>query len=429
MNKDSFKIPDFFDSLSDDEKLDLINNILIEEPKNKWALSQLEKLTKKYKKQTKKKTKLIYCKFCGKKIKKRSEFCKFCGGNLNDSEKLSDVKIKIKTVDPTATPNYSAAYIPKRKSSSLKTLISFGIIILIYFLYQPISDQLVIWNADPVMLALAQKSGMSREGELLFLRADPELVSDNQLQSDCSTKAANNNGFFVQGCYIPQTNKIYLREMPQDLYDVEITTAAYEMLHIAYINISNAGNASSLNQEIEDNYKKINDAELKNQVINFAKTEPDARDLELFSLLGTEYSNISSKLNSYCTPYFDDINVNVAYNTQIFNTFKSYESQLSQLKNIIDSNNEKANEAESYAQTAYNNSVSWARVGNAYQNNYNYNIYKQDIANENFYINAANRSVDKYNQLLATYNKLVTEFNGTQPTSQISNTQQAQTSQ
>lgn len=298
-------------------------------------------------------------------------------------------------------------------------------LVLIAFIYQPIKDQFTIWGADPTMITLAQQSGMSRAGELLFLEADPQLDTDDQMVSDCPelAKALNSNGFIEQGCYDPNSNRIYIRKMPQDLYNLEITTAAYEMLHIVYLKNTDT---TSLNQAIESNYSAINDPKLNTQVADFAKTEPGARDIELFSLLGTEYSGLSGSLNNYYAPYFTDIGVNVTYNTQIFNTFKSEESQLSQIQANINSYTAQAKSYENQARIAYANSVSWARVGNAYENNYNYNIYVQDFNAANAAIDAANNAIDQYNRLLVTYNTLVSEFNGTQPVVQIPSTQQIQ---
>jgi hypothetical protein len=133
-------------------------------------------------------------------------------------------------------------------------------------------------------------------------------------------------------------------------------------------------------------------------VSNFAKTEPGARDLELFSILGTEYSNISSSLTGYYAPYFKNIGTDVSLNNQINQLFQNDQTQLSQLNNTI-------NTDESEANTAYADSVSWANIGNESENTYNYNIYLQDY-------NAATSAINQYNDLVEQYNTLVTEITG-----------------
>jgi hypothetical protein len=271
------------------------------------------------------------------------------------------------------------------------------------------------------MVKLAQQAGMSSEGELLFLRTKPLLVTDSQMESDCSsnTAASNADGFIEQGCYIPTTNRIYIRKMPTDLYSLEVSTAAYEMLHPVYISLTNSGDGKALNASIETNYKTTNDANLNQQVANFNKTEPDDIDLELFSLLGTGYSSLTSDLNNYYSPYFSDISNTVAANNQVYQLFQSDVSQLNSLNNSYNQYQSLASKANSNANSAYQYSVDAANNGNAYYDNYNYNIYKQDIAAYNSDVDNINSTADQYNSLLNDYNNLVTEFNGTQPVAQL----------
>ncbi len=275
--------------------------------------------------------------------------------------------------------------------------------------YQPVANQLILRHANPVMAALATQAGMSKTGELLFLKAQPELDSDPQMEINCPAAAANSNGFIEQGCYNPETGRIYLRRMPQDLQELEATTAAYEMLHIVYLQNTQSGNGSALNQAIEANYARLHDQDLDTQVSNFAKTEPGDRDLELFSLLGTEYSDLSSDLAAYYSQYFTNLAANIAGNTAVQARFNNDQSQLAQLKGLI-------TQQSSMADASYNQSVSWAHDGNAAEDNYYYNLYTREIAVEN-------NTISQYNQLITQYNALVTEYDGTQPVSQISTAQ------
>lgn len=125
-----------------------------------------------------------------------------------------------------------------------------------FFVYRPVADQVTIWTADPAMVSLAQQADMTRQGELLFLRTQPQLVSDSEMESDCASNTAANNsaGFIEQGCYDPAANRIYLREMPSQLSSMEVVTAAYEMLHVVYANLVQQGDGTVLNQSIEANY-------------------------------------------------------------------------------------------------------------------------------------------------------------------------------
>jgi hypothetical protein len=282
--------------------------------------------------------------------------------------------------------------------------------------FSPISNYLIIRNANPAMISLAQQAGMSREGELVFLRSKPQIVSDIQMEKDCAANAAanNRNGFIEQGCFVPSrynnaNGRIYIRKMPPNLYDQEIVTAAYEMLHSVYFNIASTNKQTSLIQAIEANYNNINSHTLNTQVINFAKTEPNYRDLELFSLLGTEYSNLSKNLTNFYAPYFNDRLLTVDNYNNITSIFKNEQNQLSQIQTTITNDNNEANKA-------YADSLAWAKIGNSYEDAYNYNIYKNYIAQENSAIN-------RYNQLNIEYNTLVTEYNGNQPVNSLKNVQ------
>jgi hypothetical protein len=281
-----------------------------------------------------------------------------------------------------------------------------GVVILLVAFSGPISDNLTISNANPTMIKLAQDAGMTRKGELIFLRTNPQLVNDTQMAQYCPDAQTNNDGFIEQGCFVPNqsdptTGNIYIRQMSSDLYSLEVTTAAYEMLHPAYIGLAEGSDSgAALNKSIEANQSALSDADMVAQIANFAKTEPSARDLELFSILGTEYSGISDDLAAYYTPYISNISTDVSLNNQVNQLFQSDETQLNSLNSTI-------NTLDSQANTAYKDSVSWADVGNQYQDDRNYNIYQQDF-------NTENTDIDQYNTLLDQYNVLVDEYNGQQ---------------
>ncbi len=285
-------------------------------------------------------------------------------------------------------------------------------VIIIY--YQSFSNQLVLKNANPAMIALAQQAGMNQRGELVFLRAKPQFATDAQMRVDCAGNAAanNKNGFIEQGCFVPNSNnhatgQIFIRQMPPNLYDQEIVTASYEMLHLIYFSLSGSSQSSSLVQAIEANYNSLHSVSLNTQVVNFAKTEPGYRDLELFSLLGTEFSKLSPNLEQFYAPYFINRQLTVDNYNQVISTFQNEQTQLKQIRSTITSD-------DSLANVAYADSLAWASAGNAYEDTYNYNIYKNYIAQENTAIN-------QYNLLSNEYNTLVTEFNGSQPISTIQN--------
>ena len=308
---------------------------------------------------------------------------------------------------------------PKKNNHVILAITIFVISLIIAAVivyYQPVNDYFILKDANPDMVALAQQSGMSKQGELIFLSTKPQFATDAQMRLDCAGNAAanNKNGFIEQGCFVPNSNdhstgRIYIRQMPPNLYSQEIVTASYEMLHSVYFSLVGSNQATALIQAIEKNYNAVHTPQLDAQVVNFAKTEPGYRDLELFSLLGTEYSNVSPSLASFYAPYFISRSLTVDSYISVTATFKNEQAQLKQLSNTVTSDSSLAN-------TAYVDSIAWAQSGNAYEDAYNYNIYKQYIAQENTTIN-------QYNLLSSEYNTLVTEYNGSQPVNTIQNIQ------
>jgi len=301
----------------------------------------------------------------------------------------------------------------------LSSIIISGLIIFTAILSQwsNITGEIEIHTANPVMVKLAHQAGMNFKGEVLFLRTKPQIDSDSQFQNDCSTTAINNTGYSEVGCYVPNSNRIYILRMPQSLYDEEVTTAAYEMLHPVYISLYQS-DGKNLNQAIEANFSAVSTNsglssctdDMSGQVTSFAKSEPGARDEELFSLLGTECDNLSPSLARYYSPYFSNLAVDVTDNSQIDGLFQGDENQLTQLNNTMNQLNNKIN-------TDYTDTESWNGVDET-QFNYDYNIYNSDI-------NTYNNDVAQFNNLLDTTNTLITAINGGQPINQA----QTQTAQ
>lgn len=317
----------------------------------------------------------------------------------------------------------------KRKTISKWILcIVLGIAVATMALWGRVSDYMTLSSANPALVQLAKDSGMSKRGEILFLRTDPRIESGTKFSQDCSASTSNNIGFSVLGCYIPGTNRIYLLSMPADLYDEEVATAAYETLHPIYISLS-GDNSSALNLAIEANYKAVVidssscTEDIPSQVAGFSKTEPGARDNELFSLLGTKCNHLSPALSAYYAPYFTDIGLAVVDNQSIDNIFQGLQSQLNQIQVTINNYDSDANTSLGSANIAYDNSVRWADAGNAYEDNYNYNVYVQDFNIYKQDVSDENTAIDQYNSTIAEYNSLVSAISGGQPISQIQNVQ------
>ena len=141
-------------------------------------------------------------------------------------------------------------------------------------LSKPIENYYTLKNADPQMVRLAKDANMSRQGELVFLQTNPQLDTPAQFIRDCTTANSNRIGTAVLGCYVPDINRIYILQMPKELYAAEVNTAAYEMLHPVYLDYSQP-KLNQLDRLIESSYKSLSaNPSLSNQVAMFTKTEP-----------------------------------------------------------------------------------------------------------------------------------------------------------
>jgi hypothetical protein len=307
-------------------------------------------------------------------------------------------------------------YNTPRKSPFRYIILAIVILLLLaavpaYYAMHILMDRYTLSHADPAMIALTNESGMSRAGKLVFLRAHPAFVSDAVMRTACAenTIANNKNGFIEQGCYITKTHRIYLRRMPTNLHALEVSTAAYEMLHPVYISLVSSGHATTLNKIIEVNYATLNNASVTAQVANFAKTEPGSRDLELFSLLATTDTTLSDDLSTYYRPYFTSIQQVIVANSHVQQVLQQSKDQLDQVKSQIDHYN-------SLTKDAYADSVLRAKAGDQAGDTYYYKLYSQ-------YLTKENAAITQYNMLLKNYNTLVTEYNGTQPVSTINHPQ------
>jgi hypothetical protein len=371
--------------------------------------------------------KVNFCPRCGYRVS--GKYCLNCGKKLYH-EHASPQGAAAQREEPKeqATPKPKSTIL-KRVRTAVAVTVACLVVALVWF-WPQISGWELIRTSDPTMVSLANEAGMNFNGKVKFLRTHPELVTDSEMTTDCAENAAanNSNGFIEQGCYVPDKNnpatgQIYIREMPQDFHSLEVSTASYEMLHAVYLSEVESGQKKTLDAAIEANYQSLVDDDLRTQVAGFAKTEPNDRDLELFSLLLTGYSGVTSDLTAYADPYFDDLNLTVEANQQALKVFQDDETKLAQLQTSITNWANSANQALALANTAYRNSVSWAEVGNAYQNDRNYNIYVQDYNAYSQDIDQENSAIDQYNATVQHLNILIPEYQGTQPVKEIQSAQ------
>jgi hypothetical protein len=226
---------------------------------------------------------------------------------------------------------------------------------------------------------LASQATLTPKGRELFYRANPQIVSQrSQMVQHCSI---SDNQVAELGCYL-SSDQIYLLNITEpQLQNEMITTAGYEMLHSAYQRMDSSQRRSVDNQ-LEQVATTITNPHILNQIQLYAKTEPGARDDELYSVIGTEDPTIPASLTTNYAQYFTNRDQLVAYYQQFNQAFDGLHDQINQLDSQI-----KATKAQMQAYLAageierYNSLVPGINTTiTTYNNDIDeYNRYGQDI--------------------------------------------------
>jgi hypothetical protein len=159
---------------------------------------------------------------------------------------------------------------------------------------QSIGDKMFFLNYHPTAktIQLAKDAGLSDSGRTLLYRTNPQFASREAIIAECDIERL--------GCLSSKGQTFILYDPAKPAQT--IVTGAHEMLHLAYRRLSQSQKddlAPLIDQAITANAINISD-ELKS-----VTTLEDRRD-EAHSLLGTEYKNLSPKLETYYAKYFSD---------------------------------------------------------------------------------------------------------------------------
>lgn len=239
------------------------------------------------------------------------------------------------------------------------------------------------YHPSPQVAALADQATMTATGRRLFYRANPQIVTSRAaMLRYCNV---TDNRIAELGCYL-STDHIYLLQISDPaLRNEMITTAGYEMLHSAYQRMSGS-QRRRMDARMEQVAAHITDPDILSQMQIYAKTEPGARDDELYSVLGTEYAQLPPDLEAHYATYFSHRDKLVAYNRQFNQTFSQLHTQIAQLDASI-----KATKAQ--MQTYLSDG---------------------EISRYNALVPSVNQQIATYNQQVGQYNQYSHEVLGTE---------------
>jgi hypothetical protein len=241
------------------------------------------------------------------------------------------------------------------------------------------------YTPPPQVASLASEASMTATGQRLFYRANPQIVTTrSEMISYCAMK---NNTVIELGCYL-SSDHIYLMQINESqLKDEMINTAAYEMLHSAYQRLSDT-QRKQVDAQLEQIAANITDPDITQQIQLYAQTEPGERDDELFSVIGTEYPNITPDLAAEYAEYFSNRPQLVAYYQQFNQVLDGLHAEINQLNAQIISTK-------------------------AYMKDY---LAAGQISRYNSLVPSVNATISTYNQDVVRYNQYASDLLGQQPT-------------
>lgn len=262
------------------------------------------------------------------------------------------------------------------------------------------------YEPSATVAQLATDTTMTPSAQHLFYVFRPELNDKSSFRSYCTEWA---EATVVLGCYV--TNRgIYLYDVQDPrLQGVKQTTAAHEMLHVAYQRLS-ADERRRINALLEEAYKNVTDTRIRATIDAYKKNGDDAVN-ELHSILATEVATLPPELEAYYKRYFSDRSKLVGYYLAYEDEFTSrqqkveqYDAQLEALEARVTSNKASLEYQAQQLDTERVQLDNYLAAGN-------YQAYNAGVINFNNQVRQYNALADATRADIASYNSIATERN------------------
>jgi hypothetical protein len=267
----------------------------------------------------------------------------------------------------------------------------------------------------PAQIAqLAAATRMTEKGRRLFYLTNPQIEVKKSGLNLCN-KAHNNEKTVVLGCYI-SSKGIYIQQVSDPrLQGVMEITAAHEMLHAAYQEMS-ATEQASLNQKLRVAFQNLRNPRLLKLLKIYEQQDPSVLNNELHSILGTEVADLGSELEKHYQEYFADRSVVVAFSQRYEQTFTTLAQQADQIDQQLAAMKPQLEqlkqEARAQGQTIDQQRAELERLVAANQqdlHNAKLPSFNQQVNSYNQLVSKIKQKTENYNQLVNTYNSLSLE--------------------
>ena len=164
-------------------------------------------------------------------------------------------------------------------------------------------DRIAVWSYEPTaaVQAINEKVEFTDKGEFVFYATKPAVAAQDTFNKVCPRQEA---GSPILGCYT-NDDRIYIYDLTNEqLQGMEEVTAAHEMLHAVWYRTSEQ-DRQKLEDQLREAYGKLDNAELKQRMEYYERTEPGEFVNELHSILGTEVDSLGEPLESYYSQFFN----------------------------------------------------------------------------------------------------------------------------
>jgi hypothetical protein len=218
---------------------------------------------------------------------------------------------------------------------------------------QWLQDQFTVLTepSPKAITAIADATGMSDAGRLIFLASTPKVEKADSFNEDCSVESEG-----TLGCFDGHDIYIYRVTDPRLQGTIEVT-GAHEMLHAAY-------------QRLSDDERSKVDALVAQAVDALPDDDPVFRDMQSYpkeqwpdewhSRLGTEFADLPAALEAHYDRYFDHRSKVLALDKKSTALLDQLETQLQALAaevDALDAEVTKRSDAYDAALAAYDDDV------------------------------------------------------------------------
>ncbi len=286
----------------------------------------------------------------------------------------------------------------------------------------------VIWNLQSIIdwwrlrnytpaasiSALANQTTMSDEARKLFYINHPQLLTGKAFSSYCKLGAEKT---VVLGCYLSGDRGIYLYQVTEErLGGVVETTAAHEMLHVAYDRLSDT-ERQRIDGLLTNFYTNgLHDERVKQTVEAYKQSEPNELANEMHSIFATEVATLPPELETYYKTYFADRGAVVAMAGRYQAEFTSrreraaaYDVQLAALKKQIDENQNTGTAKRQALDHEYTRMQTMQRSGDVSNYNRLVDSYNASVQSYNFLLSTTRNQIEQYNQIVEQRNAVALE--------------------